>query len=185
MNKKVTSKEELLIKAKELVKEGGLKNLDMRKIASKSNIALGSTYNYFESKSDLINQTIESIFKEVMSNSYSFFTSDSFIDTTYNLYISIKELSTKYPSFIKDHTIYASKDGYEIMNKYLTHIKLNLLNVLKKDSKVDETAFNNVLTKEGYVTFIFNNLNQALTQDNYNIDLLIEVIKKTIYKKGN
>ena len=47
LNMAVTSREEILAVCREIVAEEGLSSVNMRLVASRCNIALGSVYNYF------------------------------------------------------------------------------------------------------------------------------------------
>ena len=47
MNKVVTSKEELLDIAQQIVFQNGIDQLSIRKLAKKLNISVGAVYNYF------------------------------------------------------------------------------------------------------------------------------------------
>ena len=50
MNKVVTSKEELLDTARQIVFQEGIDQLSIRALAKKLNISVGAVYNYFPSK---------------------------------------------------------------------------------------------------------------------------------------
>ena len=50
MKKSATSKEELLAIAKEIAGREGIGNLNIRRLASESGIAIGTVYNYYPSK---------------------------------------------------------------------------------------------------------------------------------------
>ena len=54
MNKVVTSKEEILAASRELVLEKGIMSLSMRSVAEACGVAVGSIYNYFPSKAELL-----------------------------------------------------------------------------------------------------------------------------------
>ena len=60
MNKVVTSKEELLDTARQIVFQEGIDQLSIRVLAKKLNISVGAVYNYFPSKSDLLLAIVES-----------------------------------------------------------------------------------------------------------------------------
>ena len=62
----VTSKEAILAVCKEFVKENGLQSLNMRTVAEKCNVSVGSVYNYFPSKADLIAATIQDVWQSIM-----------------------------------------------------------------------------------------------------------------------
>ena len=59
------SKEKILIFSREIVAEEGLNALSIRKLASRCDLAVGSIYNYFPSKDDLLIETIESVWEDI------------------------------------------------------------------------------------------------------------------------
>ena len=65
MNHIVTSREEILKVSKNLIIDKGWNSVNIRSVASACNVSVGSIYNYFHSKSDLIGATIESVWCEI------------------------------------------------------------------------------------------------------------------------
>lgn len=65
MKKHITSTDKILKVCRDLVAKNNISKLSMRAVASECNIALGSLYNYFPSKADLVCSTVESIWQEV------------------------------------------------------------------------------------------------------------------------
>ena len=59
-------KESILIFAKEIVLNTGIENLTMRSVSKKSGIAVGTIYNYFPTKQDLILELIENYWHEYL-----------------------------------------------------------------------------------------------------------------------
>ncbi len=70
MNKTLTSREAILSAGgKEIIIQSGMQGLNMRDVAHKCGVSVGTIYNYFPSKSDLIVATIESVWTEIMHDS--------------------------------------------------------------------------------------------------------------------
>ena len=65
MNPLATSKEDILAASRELIMENGWTALSIRAVASKCSVSAGTIYNYYESKSDLLGATIESVWHEI------------------------------------------------------------------------------------------------------------------------
>ena len=65
MNHLATSKEDILAASRELIKENGWTALSIRAVASRCSVSAGTIYNYYESKADLLGDTIESIWREI------------------------------------------------------------------------------------------------------------------------
>ena len=58
MNTIVTSKEAILAECRAIVMEKGISSINMRSVAAACGVALGSLYNYFPSKADLIGAAV-------------------------------------------------------------------------------------------------------------------------------
>ena len=65
MNRVVTSKEEILQASRELLKEQGWTAINIRAVAAACHVSVGSIYNYFGSKADLVSNTVESVWHEI------------------------------------------------------------------------------------------------------------------------
>ena len=65
MNHLATSKEDILAASRELIKENGWAAVSIRALASRCSVSSGTIYNYYESKADLLGDTIESIWQEI------------------------------------------------------------------------------------------------------------------------
>lgn len=185
MNKIVTSKEEILKVSRALIKEEGWQAINIRTVANKGNISVGSVYNYFESKGDLVSSTIESIWIEIFQLHAHGQKFDSFLDAIDYVSKAFIRGSELYPSFFTLHAMSfspADKEGAKInMAKAQQHMKQNLLKVLKKDSAVKANAFNDVLTQEALVDIVFSNIFFSALQGNFDFSALREMVKQLIY----
>ena len=65
MNTIVTSKEEILKNSRELIREKGWAAVSIRSVASACGVSVGSIYNYYDSKAELISATVESVWCEI------------------------------------------------------------------------------------------------------------------------
>lgn len=61
----IISKEKILKESRDLVASEGLDALSIRKLAKKCDLAVGTIYNYFSSKDDLMISTIESVWEDI------------------------------------------------------------------------------------------------------------------------
>ncbi|WP_347477115.1 TetR/AcrR family transcriptional regulator [Clostridium sp. Marseille-P299] len=185
INIAATSKEEILEISRKLVIEKGLSAVNMRMVAKECGVAVGSIYNYFPSKSDLISATIENVWKDIFHMSGKNFEFQSFIDCLSWLFESIQEGRKRYPEFFTIHSMsFASEDkmkGRQMMERYFGHIKENLLLILKKDCNVRPEAFNEVLTPTIYVDYVFTLFISILMEKQDNCDALLELVKHSIY----
>ncbi len=80
MNTIITSKESILDISRKLVSKQGLQAINIRAVASACGVSVGSIYNYFSSKSDLIAATVESIWCDIFHFPDSQTDFDNFLD---------------------------------------------------------------------------------------------------------
>lgn len=185
MNKSVISKDEILSVCKEMIKAHGLNSLNMRAVAKECNVSVGSIYNYFSSKGDLILNTVECIWIEVINDFSSISSQHKFDESVVMLFDSMKKCSKKYSSFLNMHSILIDeKDklkGREVMNKYFSLIKTSLLVVLENDKRVQKNLFDNKFTKEKFIDFIFSSILSALIRQDNDIEFLVQIIRRIVH----
>ncbi len=185
MNVKVTSKDEILKNAREIISTKSVEALSIRSLAAKCNVATGSLYNYFPSKEDLIFEAVVSVWKDVFDLAHI---DECCFTMAVDLILENIERGKKtYPNFFKLHSLNFSKkgreDGRDFMDLYFKRIKRLLRNILETDSKVQENIFDTFFTREAYVEIIFNLIVSSFIRD---IDraTAILMIEKTIYIGG-
>ena len=65
MNTVITSKESILKVSRELIANQGWAAINIRTVAAANGVSVGSIYNYFASKSDLVSATVESVWHDI------------------------------------------------------------------------------------------------------------------------
>ena len=67
------------------------------------------------------------------------------------------------------------------MEHTFTHIKAGMLEVLRSDPNVHESAFPTTFSKEDFVDFVLDHLLILMVQNQPNCDMLLEIIRRAIY----
>lgn len=185
INTIVTSKEAILAVSRKLAAEKGMQSLNMRTVAKKCNVSVGSVYNYFPSKSDLLTAVIQDVWQSIFNLDKIVNKSDSFIDYVIWIFESAQVGVLEYPDFFMAHSMSFASSGKEIgkqaMSKYFDHMKSGMLSSLQKDQNVRQSVFTENFTQKGYVDFIFSNIIALLIKQENSYTMLTEIIKRTIY----
>lgn len=186
MNKVVISKEDILAVSKEIVAKNGIQEINMRHVAKQSGVAVGSVYNYFPSKNDLMIAVIDAIWKEIIQGISDDALSSGFLENIEKLFDSVKSGGEKYPFFFSVHSMSVAKSGKdkgrETMNQYFDRVKSDLLRSLQKDKRVKQEFFSEKCTQTDFIEFVFSNLISLLIRKQDSCDVLLEIVKGTIYK---
>lgn len=159
--KKVQSKNEILEKAVEVVKENGFEQLNIRTLATESAVSIGTIYNYFPSKQDLIAETVEKIWDEVF---YHQSTSEptSYLESVDWFESCVRLGAKEFPEFLKQHNRAFAKDeketGSRVMCEYFKKIHQQFVVALKNDVGTKRNMVEMNLSEQELIMFTIENV---------------------------
>ena len=184
INTIVTSKEEILKVCREIVSESGLSAVNMRAVAQRCHIALGSLYYYFSGKDELVLETIESVWKDIFQMDRDK-QSQSFTETVEWIFESVRNGANAYPNFFTAHSLSFASTGKSkansTMDAYIEHMKAGMSAALKADRDVRTDAFSEAFSEADLLDFVLTNILVLLLRQKQDCRFLIEIVRKTIY----
>lgn len=186
MNKTVTSREELLRASYEIILVEGSGKLNIRSLAKKCNISIGSVYNYFPSKSELLLAVSEEFWRKIFYPSmHKLQKCDHFLEVFKNIYNELCKHLPVFRSMIltqyKDMNSSVIDQGRKIERDYLSHIKAELLKILSKDPSVSDNIWSIDFTPSQFIDFLFQIMFVQLTQGITDCTYLLEIIRRILY----
>ncbi|MCF2618030.1 TetR/AcrR family transcriptional regulator [Oscillibacter valericigenes] len=186
MNTVITSKEAIMQVCRRIVAEKGLTALNMRLVADECRIALGTLYNYYADKEELVLDTVESIWRDIFHADQQCVADIPFSDYVEDLYARIRKGAQAYPNFLTGHaiSIASSKRGEakSAMEHTFAHMKAGMLEVLRDDKAVQENTFTASFPQEKFVDFVLDSMLVLLVQGQPDCAVLLEVIRRVIYE---
>jgi AcrR family transcriptional regulator len=185
MNTVVTSKEEILNACRKIVSEQGLSAVNMRSVAQKCNVALGSLYNYFPNKDELLLSTIETVWHDIFHMEHPGTDEESFSEIVEWIFTSIQKSTYEYPNFFTAHSLSITSNGKnaakDMMKMNLRHIKTAMRKCLNQDQAVRKDAFSKKFTKDDFINFVLDHIILLILQNKKDCKMLLEVVERTIY----
>ena len=185
MNKVVTSKDEILRRSRELIRERGLPAISIRSVAAACGVSVGSVYNYFGSKAALVRAAVESVWREIFSCPEG---GDVFLNVHTCIIWMYERMAyggRQYPGFFTLHSIGFMReerdDGKQRMHQVWQHILDGLCSVLKQDVKIRADAFTEQLTVEQFAEVLFSQMLSALLRQDYDPTAVLEIVRRTLY----
>lgn len=184
MNTTITSKEQILQASRTLISQQGWQSINIRSVAKECGVSVGSIYNYFSSKSELITETIQSIWQDIF---YS--TSPSSTQTIEEyiiwIYQRMSYANTIYPGFFALHSIAFANtektEGIRRMNHAWQQIPKTICEILQQDPAISKTAFTTDFSIEDFSQMVFSFMLSSMLQQNYNCSHLLQLIKRIAY----
>lgn len=186
MNHTITSKEAILSVSLNIAMETGLSSVNMRSVATRGGIAVGSVYNYFPSKADLLAATIGMFWKTMFQNTKGAEESSDVIAYVEGLFHTLVKGLEEYPSFFTLHSMSfapAEKEtGRAVMEDYFLHMKHGIVQAIRSDPRIRTDAFDELRFPQAkYADLIFDTILSLLRKGNHSCDFLLELIRRTIY----
>lgn len=185
MNTAVTSKEEILKTSRELIRRQGWSAVSIRSVAAGCGVSVGSIYNYFDSKTDLIGATVESVWCEIFHRPEDDAVFQDVQACVAWMYQRMAYGCERYPGFFTLHSLgFLREDktaGKQRMQQTWQHILTGLRSVLKQDVRIRPDAFTEQFTAEKFADVLFSQMLSALLRQDYDPSAVLEIVRRTLY----
>lgn len=186
LNKSVTSKEELLEAAKNIAYTEGLNSINIRSVAKKCNVSIGSIYNYFPTKSDLVLAVVEDFWNYTCIQKKSYAKDDEKFTEFFERYF--KTLSKRLFEFENDWlaqismlSVQDKEKGRKLESKCFDHLKHQLSDGIDKDGFISKDLWNEDFTKGEFIDFVFFNLISMLRYGKDDCRFFIAILEQILY----
>lgn len=176
-------KDTILSTAKAIAIKQGITKIDIRSVAKNSGIAVGTVYNYFPSKGDLLVAVIEDFWGEAFAEvDWESFGKNDFynnLERIYNiLYIHLNKFKENWLeelSFLKTHEKLLGKQK---QNEYFRNIYNKIMKIMEIDKSLKQYQWTSVISKEKLVEFIFENMIMMLKKGEKDMSFFVVILKK-------
>ncbi|WP_138204958.1 TetR/AcrR family transcriptional regulator [Haloimpatiens lingqiaonensis] len=178
-------KELILDTASKIMYNEGYSQLSIRRVAKECNIAVGTIYNYFPTKKELVVEMMTNFWKEY------FFDIRNIIESQDEFYYKLRTIFNSLSKFIKrfkdvwlKSDIYETPDyiesGLERENIYIDKLILIIEDMLKeKLSTEPNVGFEQINSKE-MASFIVMNFITMVQMPQFKYEFFQEVLKKVL-----
>lgn len=173
----------ILSKAKEIAINEGITKINIRTVAKNSGISIGTVYNYFPSKTDLLVAVIENFWEGAFEDfDWRSLIANDFYENLEKVYSvlhhylhNFKENWLEQLALLKtqEKLIGRHKED-EYFQKMYGKIKL----LIDMDNNLQQYPWTETISKEIMAEFIFENMLIMLKKDKKDMKIFIEVLKK-------
>lgn len=185
MNKRAASKEDLLETAREIAYQEGLSSLSIRRLAMDSGIAIGTVYNYFPSKADLVAEVMEDFWRNVFHGGCFNTESRNFIESVEEIHRRLREnLIVFKKEFLEDVRGLSKEEkakSHQVELMYMEHMKAGILRILNRDTRITEALWTEEFTKERLVEFTFSNMMVLLSKGESELEYFKMILARLLY----
>ena len=185
MKPAATSKEEILAVCRALIHSQGGQALNVRQVAAACDISVGTVYNYFGSKAELVGAAIESVWYDIFRCSEGQEAFRTTQDCIRWLFARIAYVSQQYPGFFTLHSVNfvssEKQEGKQRMQQAWQHILTMLCKVMWLDPQIRPDAFDENFTPEQFADLLFSLLLAAQLRGQYDPAPVLQLVQRTLY----
>ena len=185
MNPMATSKENILQISRKLIQQNGWAGVNIRSVAAACGVSVGCIYNYFESKTDLLSATVESIWSDIFHHPEDESVFQDTLSCVRWMYKQLEYGCQRYPGFFTHHALgfvqQDTADGKQQMQRAWQHILDALCTVLRNDARIRADAFTEEFTVEKFAEMLFSLMLSALVRQDFDPSTVLEIFRRAIY----
>ena len=185
MNPMATSKENILQISRKLIQQNGWAGVNIRSVAAACGVSVGCIYNYFESKTDLLSATVESIWNDIFHHPEDEAVFQDTLSCVRRMYKQLEYGCQRYPGFFTHHALgfvqQDTADGKQQMQRAWQHILDALCTVLRNDTRIRADAFTEEFTVEKFAEMLFSLMLSALVRQDFDPSTVLEIVRRAVY----
>ena len=185
MNPMATSKENILQISRKLIQQNGWAGVNIRSVAAACGVSVGCIYNYFESKTDLLSATVESIWNDIFHHPEDKAVFQDTLSCVRWMYKQLEYGCQRYPGFFTHHALgfvqQDTADGKQQMQRAWQHILDALCTVLRNDARIRADAFTEEFTVEKFAEMLFSLMLSALVRQDFDPSTVLEIVQRAVY----
>lgn len=173
MNHRVTTKEQILEHAMQIALQEGIDAVNIRKLAAACNIAIGSVYNYYADKEELITEVSKRFWQKILLDQ----------EKLYRKGIGFSTFLEQYYNYLYGRLTRYDKSWISGMNQAEPkQIATKLLKeVLQNDYRVNASIWNMELNEDAFCAYVFTNLMALLQAGENNCRFFIFLLEHLLY----
>ncbi len=175
----------ILLAAKGIATKQGITKINIRSIAKNSGIAIGTVYNYFPSKGDLLVAVIEEFWEDAFKNvDWSSFAHNNFYDNLESLYNILYDYLNKFKeNWLEQLALLKTQEkqlGKQRQDEYFRKICSRIITLIDMDDNLRQYKWTDIISKEKMAEFIFENMLLMLRKGEKDISFFIKILNKII-----
>ena len=181
----VISREDILSVSRELIRSRGWEAVNIRAVAAADGVAVGSIYNYFGSKAELAEATVESVWREIFHSPGDNSAFSDVQSCIMWIYDRMEQGSRDSPGLFTLHSMSfvsgGENKGRAVMQRTWQHMRHGLIRVIQRDRRVRTDAFTGDFTEEKFAQILFSLMLSAMLQGDFEAEPVLELTRRVLY----
>ncbi|HML66754.1 MAG TPA: TetR/AcrR family transcriptional regulator [Clostridia bacterium] len=159
----------------------GVDAINIRRLAKEANIAVGTVYNYFESKQEVLLALTEEYWQNALEEMRHRITAARFSDQIAQIIVFLRTKMNDCAKVLMKSLRDDAATGQIRMSAMQSVLKQALVERLDRDSTIRTGVWSENFTKESFAGFLLINLVILMQQENGDEGTLLEILDRILY----
>ena len=174
-------KETLLACANRIECSEGVGAISIRRLASEANIAVGTVYNYFDSKQEVLLSLTEEYWKDTLTQMHERISMERFSEQLGEIIAFLRSKMNDCAEILMRSLHDDVKTARARMASMQRVLRKALVERIDRDKTIPQSVWTESFTKEAFADFVFTNILFLLQQKEERADLFLEIVTRTLY----
>lgn len=174
-------RETLLDLARQVSDAEGIEAVNIRALAGKAGVAIGTVYNYFSDKGEILHAVAETYWRQALNEMKTAITADSFCGQLQEIFTFLNDRINQSAGKFMDGIVNMGAAGQTHMTSIQSALETAIIQRLEEDVDIRKDIWNESFTKEQFAHFIMMNMLLLLKMQVQDITFFVWMIKRAIY----
>ena len=174
----------LLSSARRIECSEGVSAISIRRLAAEANIAVGTVYNYFESKQEVLLALTEEYWKDSLLQMHERVTAERFSDQLSEIITFLRSKMNDCAEILMSNLHEDAENGRVRMASMQRVLRQALVERIDQDSAIPQNVWTDSFTREAFADFVFMNILSLLQQKEERADIFLEIVTRTLYPEN-
>lgn len=171
----------LLAHARTLMNEQGAEAINIRALAKLSGVSVGTVYNYFASKEDILLALTEEYWQVTLREMEGAIPNGSFLAQMEAIYAYLRDRMNDSARTLMSSLGSVETAGQQRMHAMQQVLRAAVIRRMSMDPAIPSGLWQNAFTQQAYADFVIMNLMMQLRADAPDIKFFLEIMNKTLY----
>ena len=176
-----TLRDQLLTVAREIVSTSGAEALNIRELASRTGVATGTIYNYFENKDEVLLTLSEEYWRKALAELKTQLQPERFSDQLKHICAFLTERIKDTRGNLMKSLGGARSDGIQRMRGFQSLVIAELTALLTVDEQIRPNLWTAEFTRERFAKFVFDSLLSSVSSETCEHAFLIQIVNRVLY----
>ena len=157
--------------------------ISIRRLAAEANIAVGTVYNYFESKQEVLLALTEEYWRESLLQMHERVSAERFSEQLVEIIAFLRSKMNDCAEILMRNLHEDVETGRARMASMQRVLRQTLVDRLNRDTTIPQYVWTESFTREAFADFVFTNILSLLQQKEESEDIFLEIVSRTLYPK--